>query len=270
MPRAKRSRSNENVLKKFGFCIYCGGIEKAETVDHMPPIICFAEKARPKGLEFPSCKTCNNGAKHVDLIAGFFSRLNDLETPEITAPESYGLLTAIGNNIPNVLAEWSMHDISDDEIVASNPNMDPQGGLLEFSKGPITNKFLDVFSAKLGLALHYEISGRPLNPTGGIAMNWFSNYQKFTGQFPDDLMELFPEFSTLKNGVREVSSQFQYAWKLSEDKSFGAYFTSFRMSFATVAFVSQNLKVLNGRQPASFRIYTPAEIKVLISSLGNS
>lgn len=270
MSRAKRSRSNENVLMKFDFCIYCGGTEKAETVDHMPPIICFAEKARPKGLEFPSCKTCNNGAKHADLIAGFFSRLNDLETPEITAQESYDLLTAIHNNIPELLREWQMYNVENDPVAASNSNIDPNGGILNFADGPFTNKLMAIFSAKLGLALHYEVSGVPINPQGGIAMQWFSNYQKFTGQFPDDLMKLFPEFNTLKNGVREVSSQFQYAWKLSEDKSFGAYFTSFRMSFATVAFVSQNSKILNGRQHLGYRIYTPIEIKALISSLGSS
>ena len=269
MPRANRYRSNASVLKKFGFCIYCGGQERAETVDHMPPIICFAEKARPKGLEFPSCKICNFGARHVDLIAGFFSRINDLETPEITAQESYDLLTAIGNNIPKVLDEWRMHDITADEIAEANPNIDPQGGLLKFSDGPLTNKYLDIFSAKLGLALHYEISGRPLNPQGGIAMNWFSNYQKFTGQFPDEIMELFPEFKTLKNGIREVSSQFQYAWIISEDGSYGAYFTSFRMSFATLAIVSQNSENLKNRTRANHRFYTPIEIRTLISSLGD-
>jgi hypothetical protein len=50
-------------------CIYCGGVVRATTIDHMPPRIMFYGKRHPKGLEFASCQKCNEGTKYAGLVA---------------------------------------------------------------------------------------------------------------------------------------------------------------------------------------------------------
>jgi hypothetical protein len=38
--KSKR-RAHEAILKKYPWCIYCGGVHPADTIDHMPPIAMF-------------------------------------------------------------------------------------------------------------------------------------------------------------------------------------------------------------------------------------
>jgi hypothetical protein len=62
-----RRRAHDALLQAHPWCIYCGA--PADSVEHMPPIIMFRGRQRPKGLEFPSCLACNNGTSHSDLVA---------------------------------------------------------------------------------------------------------------------------------------------------------------------------------------------------------
>jgi len=62
----------------------------------MPPVMMFIRKQRPKGLEFPSCRKCNNGTSKSDLVASLVGRLSvdpsaDVEAAEITKLFSSGL-----------------------------------------------------------------------------------------------------------------------------------------------------------------------------------
>ena len=52
MSEAKvKRRAHAAILKAHPWCIYCGGIYPANTIEHMPPIAMFDGKKRPKGLE---------------------------------------------------------------------------------------------------------------------------------------------------------------------------------------------------------------------------
>ena len=152
------------------------------------------------------------------------------------------------------------------KIAFKNLPPDLDGGVVRVS-GPIVSKFMEVFALKMGLALYFETTGRPLTDDGGLSIRWFTNYERFTGEFPEELINFFPESKTLKNGNREVSDQFQYSYALSEEKEFGAYFASFRMSFAVVAFVAQDKTVLHQPNDKQLQIFSPKEVKRLILML---
>ena len=69
----KPSNARSSVLgffEKHPFCCYCGGAEKATTIDHVPAKIMFPNKHRPAGLEVPSCSPCNRGTSKFDQMAG--------------------------------------------------------------------------------------------------------------------------------------------------------------------------------------------------------
>lgn len=266
MGEAKQNRRPlAQLLTTSPFCIYCGGSERATTIDHMPPAICFRWKHRPKGLEFPSCEVCNAGASHADYVAGLVSRFYEPNGQTQYVDELTKMFRSVQTNIPGLLDEMKIGR-GGQKIALKNLPPDLDVGVVRVS-GPIVSKFMDVFALKMGLALHFETTGRPLSNNGGISIRWFSNYEKFTGEFPEDLANFFGEAKTLKNGKREVSDQFQYSFAISEEKNFGAYFASFRMSFAVLAFVAQDKTILHKPNEKQLPIYSPKDVKELILKL---
>jgi hypothetical protein len=57
-------------VKREGKEFYCGGMNEATTIDHMPPITIFDHRQRPRGLESSACKPCNSGGRLAEQIVG--------------------------------------------------------------------------------------------------------------------------------------------------------------------------------------------------------
>jgi hypothetical protein len=70
-----KKRAHSAVLEACPYCIYCGGEVPAVSIDHVPPRAMFRGRRRPKGLEFASCKNCNEGTGRADLVAALLSRV---------------------------------------------------------------------------------------------------------------------------------------------------------------------------------------------------
>jgi hypothetical protein len=263
---AKNKRRNyAELLKRSPFCIFCGGNVPAVTVDHIPAAVMFDGKQRPKGLEFSACNICNIGAKHADLVAAWVGRMLPDSKKEAHKEEVKELLRSIRSNIPGLLEEMKIGRGAEKLAMRRLPT-EMDGGLLRI--GPLVHKYMQVFSLKLGLALHKEVSGNILPETGGIAVRWFSNYEKFTGDFPDQLTNFLCPSKTLVAGKKHVSDQFQYAWEIAENKEFGIYFASFRMAFAVFAAVATDPRII--APPAGedgLKVYSPLDVKALIQAL---
>jgi hypothetical protein len=80
----ERHRGQQEIV---GFDRQAGGIG-ADTIEHMPPIQMFRLRQRPKGMEYPACRRCNNGTGVSDLIASLLGRtypgsIGDLEKAEL-------------------------------------------------------------------------------------------------------------------------------------------------------------------------------------------
>ena len=63
--KAKRAK----FLKENPWCCYRGGGEPTTTLDHDPSIQKFPHRRRPKGLEVPACKPCNNATGPHEQVA---------------------------------------------------------------------------------------------------------------------------------------------------------------------------------------------------------
>jgi hypothetical protein len=106
MGEASHRRKNATrLLSEHPRCIYCGGVNVASTIDHMPPIVIFDQRHRPKGSEFPACEACNSGSRLSDLVVGLMSRLYPNPKTEELGNEIRRLLGAVGNNHPGLLTE---------------------------------------------------------------------------------------------------------------------------------------------------------------------
>jgi hypothetical protein len=227
-------------------CIYCGGVNAATTVEHMPPAVMFRRKHRPKGLEFAACADCNLGSSHADLVAALLSRVYPDSPNPAEAGEFRALCQAVHNNVPGLLQEMLL---SPEEQRARGGGLPPKitNGLVR-AGGPILTRYMHAFSLKVGLALHYECTKQVLPPEGLVGARLFSNFDRLAGDFPDTIFDHLLPPQTLVQGQFEVSDQFQYAWRLTEDGRGGLYFAAFRYSFAVVSFAAHHATLLDSRE----------------------
>ncbi len=133
--RARR-RAHAQMLAKHSLCIYCAGANQATTVEHMPPIIMFDQRQRPKGLEFPTCASCNHGTSSIDLVASLLGRVYPNSESDPEKRDLQKLLSAVSNNVPRLLEEMMVDDAGQYQARRDIPNM-PSGSAVLRANGPI-------------------------------------------------------------------------------------------------------------------------------------
>ncbi|MET4217335.1 hypothetical protein ACVWWG_004055 [Bradyrhizobium sp. LB7.2] len=259
--RAKK-KAHSQVLEACPYCIYCGGAVSAASIDHVPPLAMFRGRRRPKGLEFASCKDCNEGTGRVDLVAALLSRVAPDAKDEEEKAELKKLLTGVSNNVPGLLEE--MH-LGADDLSAARKRL-PQYAAASFLKtdGPLVSAHMQTFATKLGFALYYELTGKIVPDRGGVAARWFSNVDRLEGTFPQSVFDILLPPLILEQGKFEVSDQFSYQWRLAENERMGLFFASFRHSFAVLAFVTTDVALFDMKTAHPLPIITPRTLKKLL------
>jgi hypothetical protein len=254
-----RKQAHKAILQAHPWCIYCGGLEPATTIEHMPPIGIFWGRQRPKGLEFPSCKFCNTGTRLSDLVASTVARTFPEPSTVAQRDEVKKLLAAVGNNVPGLIEEMQVGRAG--QKLAARDAPIPEGGGVLRADGPLVTKHLQIFAAKMGFALHFEAAGFPVPPEGGVQVMWFSNMQAIKGQIPESLLELLPSPRTLRQGTVNVSDQFQYSWAGPEEKGHRLFYAVFRQSFSIAAVSALDRSILLGKHSDKFRVVVPGELR---------
>lgn len=256
----QKRRAHEAVRHDCPWCIYCGGDVPSTTVDHVPPIIMFAERKRPKGLEFGSCEACNRGTKHADLVAAMIGRSMPDSRTEAARTETKRIFSAINNNIPGLLQELYL---SPEQQSAKGWRTQDGGGLLR-TNGPLVSSHMQTFAFKIGFALYYEMTKTILPKTGGVVARWFSNYERLQGGFPQSVFEHLLPPTTLRQGKFEVSDQFEYQWRIAEGDRMAMFLSTFRHSFAVLAFAAVDKALFDVETEHPFKICMPGELTSLL------
>ena len=97
-----RQRAHAKLLASHPACIYCAGANPATTIEHMPPIMMFDQRQRPKVLESPTCERCNHGTRLTDLVASLLDRVYPDSENDPDRKELKKLLIAVRNNVPGL------------------------------------------------------------------------------------------------------------------------------------------------------------------------
>jgi hypothetical protein len=259
-----KKKAHSVILETCPYCIYCGGEILAQSVDHVPPRAMFRGRRRPKGLEFASCKNCNEGTGRADLVAALLSRVAPDARDEEEEAELKKLLSGVSNNVPGLLEE--MHLDAPGKAAARNRLPQPvEGGFLRVD-GPIVSAHMQTFATKLGFALYYEIAGRIVPIDGGVAARWFSNVDQLEGTFPQSVFDVLLPAETLRQGKLNVSDQFNFQWRIAEGDRMAMFFASFRDSFAVLAFVTTDRALLNVETEHPLRIVSPRNLMKFLKS----
>ena len=256
----QKRRRHATILADGACCIYCGGEASADTVEHMPPIIMFDQRQRPKGLEFPTCKACNHGTRLSDQVASLLARTYPESNTEANRAEFKKLLIAASNNAPGLLEE--MHVGRGGQKIAKSeiPNMPSGTGVLR-ANGPILRGHMEVFGAKLGLALHFELHGSPVPPAGGVLPLYFTNVNAARGELPIEVIELLPEKRTLAQGAKHVQNQFEYSYVTTTEAKHSVFYAVFRQSFAILACTALDRSIFLTQHGTRYRVFTPGDFK---------
>ncbi|MGY3347724.1 MULTISPECIES: hypothetical protein [unclassified Bradyrhizobium] len=258
----QKRRVHAAVLSRCPLCIYCGGDQLATTVDHVPPIIMFEQRQRPKGLEFGSCEPCNVGTKHADLVAAMIGRSMPDSGTEAGRAEMKNIFSAVNNNIPGLLQEMYLSP----EQQSSAAWQEEIGGVLR-ANGPLVSAHMQTFAFKIGFSLYYELTKTILPKAGGIVARWFSNYDRLDGTFPQSVFEHLLPPTTLRQGKFEVSDQFEYQWRIAEDERMAMFLATFRRSFAVLAFATVDRGLFDVETKHPFRICAPGELTSTLSAI---
>jgi hypothetical protein len=259
---SRRKQNHAALLAANPFCIYCGGARPATTIDHMPPRIMFRGKLRPGKFEFPCCNPCNQGTKNSDHVAAFLGRLQPDATSVADQADVKKILAGLGNNMRPVLREMYMGRAGQKlarNRVRSFIDEEP-GGFLRLN-GPLVSKHLDIFGAKLGLAMYWETTNKIISPAGGVIVRVYSNVEALEGKIPEALLKLLPGPQTLRQGAWDVGDQFQYSARVTDDSQMGLFFASFRFSFAVAAIAAMDRSLFSASMGPVFapaQLWTPS------------
>ena len=222
MGQASRKRETHAALLAKGLgCIYCAGTAVATTIEHMPPISIFDGRQRPKGLEFPACDACNSGTKHSDLVAAMLARCWPDAEPSSRQKDAKKYLSAVANNVPGVLQEMFI-ERGAEKLARKRHNIPADAHPFRMD-GPLLTAHLETFAAKMGFALHYELTA-------------------------------------LRQGEKSVGSQFLYSHAAGESDHM-LYFASFNLSFAVGGITALDRSILLERQDDNFSLIRSGQFR---------
>jgi hypothetical protein len=171
----------------------------------------FSLRRRPRGLEVPGCEACNRATRQHEQVAALFGRIfPDGRTAE-ERDELQRIMRAVNSNNPGLLEEM-IPSRRQKALFTQSINLLPlrAPSVLNCS-GPMVNRSMQIFGAKLGFALHYARTGRIIPLTGGVAVRWYSNYDAVTGEIPANIYDMLGPPRTLRQGQWHAGDQFSLA-----------------------------------------------------------
>ncbi|WP_379878739.1 hypothetical protein [Lacibacterium aquatile] len=213
----QKSRRRGEILNEETRCIYCEAAP--DTIEHMPPTTFFENRHRLSGFEFASCQACNNGTKAADVVASFLLRLNPNGPSDLEAREGKALLGSAEDLAPGFCREITRLQRLRPHVWGRRPS-----GVLERRveialDGPILRRHMEVFSAKLGMALYREYVKAPLPPEGGVFTHWLSGIPQ---NVADAHFRILPNFDQLRQGKQVSGDQFRLRYNTDERTIVGA------------------------------------------------
>jgi hypothetical protein len=241
----------------YPWCIYCGGTTPATEADHVPARVLFDRRARPKGLEFPSCKPCNEGVRRAELVAALISRAYAEPGAPAVEGEFGDLLKQVHRRVPGLLQEMQAPR-GKSKLLARRLGTAEEAFLR--LGGPIALNHLQAFAAKLGFAFHYHLKRSPVPVGGAVSVLIRSNVDMLQGRIPQEIFDMLGAPETLRQGRFNADQQFRYKAVAAEDGNMTMAFASLRRSFAIITFAADDPAKLTDSGSRHDRLFKPGDL----------
>jgi hypothetical protein len=207
-------------------CTYCDNAPVE--VEHMPPMAMFKDRHRLNGLEFACCKQCNQETSKADLVAAFFARFSFGGSPaDWRWKEARRLGGKINLVAPEVMFEFKREHKTHETWLRNRSGIFERMVAVK-ADGKFTSLYMDVFAAKLGMALYSEHVGEPLPLSGGVFSMYFFN-AGLAAKTAENIIKILPIGQTLKQGKQHATEQFAYRYNC-DGKSVMASLSGFHSS----------------------------------------
>jgi hypothetical protein len=182
-------------------CCFCGGSRATEEIEHQPSRIVFPDKKRPKGMEFPTCKRCNEQTRDDEPLLAVLSRI--LASERFVSPPDNGYHKALRSlylRRPKLLL-----DMNQGRRWTNQNGIIVRKGALNVNL-PAIDLSLCRIAAKLLLGLHYEILRVPIKEGAIINTFWTHNQKSFSDV--SNLLGMLPKSKGLKQGKWDSEDTF--------------------------------------------------------------
>lgn len=266
--KTARARRLADMLRDETRCIYCAS--PAESVEHMPPIIFFLGRERPKGMEFAACKACNEGTRGADAVAAFMARIRPYDSSDDRMiVEAAALRPAIDQRAPGVLDEIFERPDKQSLIWARTPSGLYQRSVKVLADGPLLKAHIQTFSAKLAMALYREHLGQALPLDGHIGTMHFLNAGLAQHTYAQ-MVSTLGGTATLRQGRKEVSAQFHYNFS-SDGETIVAALAQFHEGLVVyvIAGTDRRIPELRNGTLTNWRASRPGELLDLLKPQGD-
>jgi hypothetical protein len=211
-------------------CVICGGCRPTETIEHCPPRVAFLEKQGPDLFEFGACGACNRGSRNDDLLFGFMVRLGGA-----LDSRSEGLFRAVRRQFPGLLDRVLEKSANEGRGFFRRLGLKPAPG--ETHKDlPIAKLTPEMkvaggrVAGKLTRVLYHRHTGVIFPGDGDVSFTYYTNATlQERGSIPQ--LEFSSQFNFASEPIRlakrDLSQQFDYRIRLSDDRRFGILDASF-------------------------------------------
>ncbi|QCL81150.1 hypothetical protein CFBP5877_18585 [Agrobacterium tumefaciens] len=226
----------QQMKEKHPQCAFCAGQSETTSVEHMPSRILFDDKWRPRGLEFPSCQSCQDSTRKVEPIMAMVTRFFPGPKDKSQIDAFRQLARSAEHNNPGILAEMKVDQASVLSRIGSAAFNLPNWNFVNLG-GPIVSKAIDSFSRKMAMALHFELTGNIVPEGARLFFEHYSNVDAATGEFPADLMEHLGSGRSLQMGAKHVYDQFAYRSARVDGTNITIHMVFYRQSLATLLIV---------------------------------
>lgn len=257
-------------FKENPYCIFCGGLTPATTVEHCPPRALFQKKVAPEGYIFPACESCNGGTSDDDALIAMLGRMNPFSNENNLDGKVPGLMMNANRQHPGLVRD--MLDLSPVQArkAAKDLNIPRPAGLTYQQSGIVNvtdhmDQSVRVFAKKLSKAVYYKETGKIFPIDGEIQLRWFTNVDLFRhGTFPtlDAFAEIAAAKPKLERNRQDLSNQFDYRFSVSSDGKYAVLRALFGKAFGfvtilspiagTLAAMDRNLCAQTGRESGPF------------------
>ncbi len=238
MGQAKKKAQNAKVIafEKTRLCIFCGGIVPATTVDHCPPRAAFQNKGWPEGFVFPACVSCNGGSSRDDKIFAFLTNMNCEKGDLDHQRRLQQIILEIKRDYPSEVKEMINLGSAEKKEVAERIGLPKPPGLF-YRSLPIVrlpNKFKSMALAvgrKITKAIHFSETGVICPRDADIESMFVSNVMNMENPISEELLRTMGRSHNFTRGGKDISRQFSYLCKISEDRTIALYIFRFNHSF---------------------------------------
>jgi hypothetical protein len=170
----------------------------------------------------------------MDAVAALTARSWPNPSTDEERAELQKLMQGVLRNVPPVRDEmargYAAQEAVPDDIAAL---VGDQVHVMDFS---VRRAILEAFGARLGLALHYDLTSMPLPEEGAVWTRAYTNVENFRGEaLPRELDGVLgPTVALMQKGLT-AENDFHCARRHLDDYSGTASFSAFRQSFAILA-----------------------------------